>query len=606
MAAFGRSVAASSLARVTTRTGPGASTRITSREALPLWPGPVFARLGVRRRMASLTLLAYTTLSAALFLRVWINPLHSISGVSVDPGLSIWFLGWDADALVHHRSLFVTTWLNAPHGVNSMWNASELLLGVLLAPVTRLAGPVLTYNILATAALALSAWCAFLALRRWSSPPGAFVGGLLYGFSPYMINHSLGGHLNLTFAFFPPLLLMLGAEIVVDQRRSAVVDGALLGLLLAAQLLIGEEIIALSAIAAVIAVALLGILHPGAVSRTYRHVLVATGVALGTALLLTAYPLYVQFFGPMHIRGVVNSPLVYGSDLVSFVLPPRDMWLGGHRFAGVTSHFSGNLYESAGYLGVPLLFILVAYAVRRWGNPNVRWAALTAAVLAVLSVGYVLRVAGIDVPLPTPAGKLMARLPIVDNVMPIRLMLFVYLLAAFLLARLIDDLGRRRGAAVGVTLAVLLPLIPSGPIGTSSTTVPRFFNACESSVPYGSTVVVAPWAWTGDSSSMIWQAEGRFRFRMPGAYATIGDEKATYGAQRTSTGRTLVGIEWSQPPQLTKPTIDGIRAELRQWRVARVVVGPMPHRSAALSLFQHVFGVGGRDECGVTVWTVPA
>jgi len=65
--------------------------------------------------------------------------------------------------------------------------------GVAMWPFTSSLGPIFSYNLLVTLALALSAWCAFLAVRRYvESPVAAALGGLLYGFSPYMVAQSQG------------------------------------------------------------------------------------------------------------------------------------------------------------------------------------------------------------------------------------------------------------------------------------------------------------------------------------------------------------------------------------------------------------------------------
>ena len=67
------------------------------------------------------------------------------------------------------------------------------LVGLLVAPLEEIAGSFLTFNVVTTLALALSAWTCYLALRRWVGGfAGPFIGGLLYGFSPFMAAHSLG------------------------------------------------------------------------------------------------------------------------------------------------------------------------------------------------------------------------------------------------------------------------------------------------------------------------------------------------------------------------------------------------------------------------------
>ncbi len=112
----------------------------------------------------------------------------------------MWFLRWVPFALAHGHDLLVTHHLNYPDGVNLMWNTSLPLPGLLLAPVTDAWGPVLSFNLLLVLAYGLSAWCAYLAIRRFV--PGhlaAAVGGLIYGFSPAMRVQSHHLHMSLAF-----------------------------------------------------------------------------------------------------------------------------------------------------------------------------------------------------------------------------------------------------------------------------------------------------------------------------------------------------------------------------------------------------------------------
>jgi len=52
-----------------------------------------------------------------------------------------------------HDPLFFTT-MNAPAGVNAIWNTSLLLPALVMTPVTLLAGPLAAYNVLLALALA--------------------------------------------------------------------------------------------------------------------------------------------------------------------------------------------------------------------------------------------------------------------------------------------------------------------------------------------------------------------------------------------------------------------------------------------------------------------
>ena len=62
------------------------------------------------------------------------------------------------------------------------------LLGLLGAPITFLMGPIAAFNVLVNLAFISSATaCYFIVSRFVTWWPAAFVGGLVYGFSPYAV-----------------------------------------------------------------------------------------------------------------------------------------------------------------------------------------------------------------------------------------------------------------------------------------------------------------------------------------------------------------------------------------------------------------------------------
>src|SRR5438128_2093668 len=169
----------------------------------------------------------------------------------------MWFLKWLPFAISHGHNPLLTNYVDYPAGANLMWNGSMPLVDFLLAPLTTTLGAVFAYNVMATLAVALSAWSAFLLIRRYVGRPlAAAIGGLLYGFSPYMMAHLLG-HPALFIVFLPPLIFLLIDDALIRQERRPLATGILLGLLGGAQFLIGQEVLLLTALVAVIAIVLL-------------------------------------------------------------------------------------------------------------------------------------------------------------------------------------------------------------------------------------------------------------------------------------------------------------------------------------------------------------
>ena len=188
------------------------------------------------RRPDLLALIVYCGLGCLLFLPALRAPQTRIIGFNGDAQQTMWFLRWTPWAVSHGVDPLLTGYINHPSGVNLMWNSLAPVLGIALWPVSATAGLVVAYNLLLAGEVVLSAWCAYLAIRRLVGHSlGAALGGLMYGFSPYLLSHA-HGHAKITFALLPPLLLLALHEILVTQRRRPHTAGVALGALLTVQL----------------------------------------------------------------------------------------------------------------------------------------------------------------------------------------------------------------------------------------------------------------------------------------------------------------------------------------------------------------------------------
>lgn len=572
----------------------------------------------------------YLLLAILVFASAWTSPAALAVGTGPDPQLSIWFLRWTPFALSHGQNPFVTDYINFPQGANLMWNTSFPLAGLLLWPVTTLFGPVVAYNLLATLALALSAWCAYLAIQRFvRSPIAAAVGGLLYGFSPYMLSQSLG-HPQLTMAFFPPLLLLLLHEILIRRQCSAASAGLLLGLLTAGQLLIGEEVLATATMTALLGILLLIALNPHGARTHVPHAVRSLAVAAGVFLLITAFPLSIQFLGPQRPQGPVQVQDVFVTDLLGFFVPTRLQLLSPSWAVRLSDHFSGNPAEWSAYLGIPLILLLVFTAVRLQRTHLVRATMLLGLLLVLLSMGRRVHLAGQTVSLAVPLLSLtfvpmnkvlpfrwtvglflsawvaLAVTPILDNVLPGRLMLYVFLLAGILLAVFLDwifEPPNRKRLILGsiVTALALAPLLPRLPFPSVAVLVPPFFTVSDvARISDGSVALVAP-SYQGYATAMLWQAHSDMRFRMPEGYAIALDAASSRPLATTETLMANVQLETALPPVTAELRQDVLR-ELSRSKVNTIIVGPMTHQDQMVRLFTELLGRYPDVVGGVLVW----
>jgi hypothetical protein len=314
----------------------------------------------------------YLLLSLGVWWHVWTgHPSTTTTCGCGDSSLFQWFLAWPAYAISHGLDPWYSSAMFYPHGTNLLSNTAVVGVGIVLAPVTWLFGPIATFNVAITLAPALSAFAMFVLLRRWVAwSPAAFFGGLLYGFSPFILLGLTDGHLMLSMAPMPPLLVLCLDELLVRQRRSPVTGGLLLGLVVTVQFFIGTETLVMVGIAAAIGIVLTliyGALHRDVLVRKVRHAVLGMASAAVTVAVLLAYPTWFALAGPAHLSGPI-----WGTDLISYggtnlhdyFLPARSypqVLSLSHRLGGYQGlPFSGQ------YLGIGLTAVLVTGLVVWW------------------------------------------------------------------------------------------------------------------------------------------------------------------------------------------------------------------------------------------------
>ncbi len=289
---------------------------------------PDAPQLRARRGAPWLVLGLYVAGAVALTWRLWADPASRIQvGDITDVNLFAWFIRYSAESVAHGSlPALVTTAMNAPHGINLMWNTSLLLPGVLLAPVTLLAGPQTTLTLLLTLGFAGSAASLYWVLRRWGVRIGpAALGGAVYGFSPALLAAAVG-HYHLEFAVLPPLLIDAMLRIVTG-RGHVLKTGAWLGLLAAAQFFIGEELLVDTVFAAGVVLVVLILMRPGAVAGLAGRSAAGLAAAACIALVICSYALWVQFHGPLAQHGNPWKANHFRNRAAAFVTPAGNMLL---------------------------------------------------------------------------------------------------------------------------------------------------------------------------------------------------------------------------------------------------------------------------------------
>ena len=572
------------------------------------------------RGRAALTIagpfLLYLALAVLVTAQVWVSPATHWIGGCCDPEQSIWFLRWVPYAISHATSPFVTQQINAPTGVNLMWNASILLIGLVLTPVTLTLGAIVAYNVAIVVAIAFSGWCTYIALRRYArSVAGPVVGGLVYAFSPYVISHA-SIHLNLTAVWAPPLFLLLLDEILVRRRRSPWLLGLGLGLLAACQLLTTEEVLATCVVAAAVLAIVLAVVSISAedsrqdLLRAGRRLAIALVTATAGFLVLAGWPLAVQFFGPQQIQGQVQEVDTFGTNLLNLIVPTRYQLFTPEAAAQFSDSFSRLYHEAGAYLGLPLLLLLIAFVAARWQDRRVRAAALVAVVMLVLSLGPTLHVAYTATGLPLPWLPF-SKLPLLEHALPGRLIVYTWLAVAVLIAIVVDEaLQRPREQALRrlAVLAVALAVATPAPLRTWTTEVPPFFARWnQGRIPAGDIVLMAPFFRNGAGAApMVWAAAAGAEARMYEAYAYVPlpDGKPSFGPATTQLSKLMEAVQDRGVLIVARGDVRRlVAADLQAAMIDHVIVGPMLNRQQMVGFFTDLFGRPPDEIDGVQIWS---
>ncbi len=549
-----------------------------------------------------LPIVVYGILGLAAYYPTWPgDPGRLPQCTCADAGLNTWFLAATAHALAHGHSLFFTSVLNHPYGVNLTYNAQMPLLGLVAAPLTWSAGPISSLNVLMWLAFPLSATSMFLVLRHWTDwTPAAFAGGLFYGFSPYIVGQSTA-HLHLTFIPIPPLILLAVHELFVRRTGDPRRWGVALGLLVAGQFFISSEVLVTTGLVACIGLVILAAARPGQVLPSLRFATVGLLAALTVVAIAVAYPVWVFLTGPLHYRAssVTGGGLLLRADLLGPVVPTSLERFSPARWAASGDNLTvfGTYSENGSYLGAPLLILLALVVIRGWRNRWIRFSLTMVVATFLLSLGSPLSIDGHSTGIPLP-DALLEHVPLVNALIPSRIAMLTTLFVSVILALGIDGLRRSshsrettgaggpdtavggpvrrlrpvgwagsapRVAVVVVAILAVVALVPRWPNRTVPTNLPSYFTSTMvTSIPPGTVALTYPYAAPLHAQPMVWQAVTGFRFSLIGGYALVPDAHHVptlfpSSLQPLSVQRFLINEEGGVPFHDSAPVADDAR-----------------------------------------------
>ncbi len=539
-----------------------------------------------------------------------------------------WYFGAAAHNLVTWSNALFSDLQNYPLGVNLMANASVLGLSIPFVPVTWYAGPQLTFVLIEWVGYSATAtaWYLLFVRRLGAHRVAAGLGGLLVAFSPGMVSHG-NGHPNFLAQFLIPVII---DRLIALQRRGRtrgqwVRSGIWLGLLVTWQLFMGEEVLLLATIGIGVTALMLLLRR----RLDVRAMLPGLLVGAATAVVLCAFPLWWQFFGPQSYRSMWQPDAA--NDLAS-------LWGRATRTVGAdpwaSAALSMNRTEENAFFGMPLWLFAGAVLLWKGRRPVVGAAAAVVVVSTWISLGAEVKLNGQVVHWWPGLWPYVSGLPFVESVLPTRLTLvavpgFAVLLVVAVDAALRGRFGRagrgewevpipgprwpatpKRTAVVCVAAVVaLLPLVPTPLVADPRPAVPAFFTSgtWRSYVSHGSVLAIPP-PDIADMRAADWQATARWQFPLVEGYfmgpGAGGDGQGARGAIRRPFSQWLAEVDKDgMPMTATAAQTAQFRADLAAWHVDAVVLAPRPNADALRESVRSVLGDPVATG-GVWVWDV--
>ena len=472
------------------------------------------ARLGGVARRHLLPLGCYGLITAVMTWPLVSGFGNALVGNGFDAWQNLWNFWWTRTALERRENPFQTPFLYAPDGAPLYLHTLNLFNGLVSLPFQRFGNLIAAYNAVVIVSFVLAAYFASLLVARVSgSARVGFVGGLIYGFSAYHLNHLYYGQTNLLASEWLPAyaLCLLCATEAVGRRRTLLVVASALSLFF---LVLSDWQYV------VFALLFTGVwvVYATIARRDGRAIVVAA--AIGFLWLLLALPILLPTVTTLRVgitAFVKEEYLVqHSADLLSLVVSgSRQRW-----WQALTAR-SADLgavatYAQGEYLGFVPLLLAASGVLLAWRRA--RFWLLVALGGCLLALGPLLQVAGRQqfgasgwtVPLPY---RLLAALPGLSIArIPTRYTLVATLALAVLtglgLVALGQRLAGRIGGAVRVALTVALGALILGeqmvvPYPSEAVQAPAFARQLAAE-PGEGTVLVVPFSFE-EPRALYWQ-----------------------------------------------------------------------------------------------------
>jgi hypothetical protein len=449
----------------------------------------------------------------------WSDLTQSLFTPSGDPESFVWSLNWWPFALAHHLNPFVTKYIWYPAGFNLAWATSIPAIALLMSPITLLFGANTSFNLLALLAPPLSAASCFYlvyVITRKYFP--ALAAGYIYGFSSYELGQLLG-HTNLDVTFLIPLaVLVVLMRIQGKLRRAPYV--ALLALIAILQFGTSIEVFTTFSLFGFLALVIFYFSSAPDLRKRIIMTFYESLGGLGVAFVFLAPYLYYLLRGYSSVPKILNSATIFSADVFNYVVATPLTQIGVMAANIIPGRYTGNISENGTFLGLPLILILCHYIVTRWRKSYTAALTIILVIILISSLGSRLHINGVITAVRLP-WAIAVHLPILRNVLPTRLTLYVSLVAAVMVGLWLASESPRRTLIVkyAAVLLAIICIVPSpAQYNWTRINVPPIFakGTTGKYIKKNENVVILPYGSNG--SSMYYQYASGMQFTQSGGY----------------------------------------------------------------------------------------
>jgi hypothetical protein len=577
-------------------------------------------------------LAVYVLLGFVFLLPGSLSPGSALLGLPGDNFQHAWFLWHFARAVSHWRNPFYTHLLFYPVRVNLAWSTTDSLAGLMVLPVSLLAGAVVAYNLSLVLQLALAAFCGRLVcLRICRHEAAAVIGGLVFGFSSFQLAQALG-HLSLVTAFPLPLFI-LALDRIFSAENPPWKMGVPLGLALLLAAFAHYNYVVLCLLFALFWLAIDLALS----LRSERLAFIARvwkPLAAGAVTFLAGFsPLLWMMVGsradiPLW-RGM-NHLDTFSADVFGFLIPSWNHILLGHFARQMSLRIFVAGYEGTVYVGVVVLVLaaLGFWKGRASGEPWAKRALLLVLIFYFLSLGPKLRLLGHPLNIPGPAAlfyllpfaKFMSAPARFDAAVALCLAILCACGAKFVLEE--TPFQSHRYLSASLIAVLLLSDALTIPFPRSSITNPGEAYASGSvtselrdarpvcALPPGlqhGTVLTFPLVTSPYCLKSMWmQVSDGGRFALLDGYLSYAPDYVWKRFWNLRILRSLMAIQGlvNAPVDIASDR-KAVPVTVRELSLSTIVVYDSPQRAAGVNYVESVFGARPQRAGGCTIFSVP-